>query len=324
VWADGRLRGSFNQRGTVTGRFSSNRPNLQNIPEIAREMIVAPEGKMLVGIDLSQQEVRYMAHLSGDKALQQPYLEGKDIYSTLASEVFNKPLEECGDGSKYRKMMKVGVLAVLYGISPFQLKDTLGITEEEAEKFLNDFKDKYPTMKQFMEETENEAFSNDFVWIEGGYKRRFPDGSKLKRAYETIQKKTGLKDLGKLWGSKLQYSDKRKYWDNVVKPYTSIQRQSTNSKIQGGSAVMTKLALIQLQEYFDTELTEDYKIIACVHDEVIFEIPENASEEVITKLAEIMAKALPMVIPMCCDIQYMKRWGVNIKESRRYDPNVGS
>lgn len=109
VSADGRLRGNFNQTATATGRFASNNPNLQNLPINARKLIVAPEGKVILGKDFSQIEPRMLAYLSGDKEFQRPYIEGTDLYSTLASKVFKKPISECGDGTKYRKMMKVGL-----------------------------------------------------------------------------------------------------------------------------------------------------------------------------------------------------------------------
>lgn len=107
---DGHLHGQFQQASTVTGRFASNNPNLQNIPPQARKMIVAPEGKLIIGIDYSQIEPRFLAHISGDSAFKQAYIDGRDLYSEIASKTFKKSIEECGDGSVWRKKAKVVLL----------------------------------------------------------------------------------------------------------------------------------------------------------------------------------------------------------------------
>ncbi|WP_322388381.1 DNA polymerase, partial [Clostridium perfringens] len=127
---DGRLHGKFNQDGTKTGRYSSNEPNLQNFPDKARQLIVAPKGKLLMGIDFSQIEPRVLAHITGDMEFRRPYLVGTDLYSTFASKVFNKPIGECGDGTKYRKLMKTGLLATIYGTQQFTLSKQLGVSIE--------------------------------------------------------------------------------------------------------------------------------------------------------------------------------------------------
>ena len=313
VHKDGRIHPRFNQRGTVTCRFSSNSPNFQNLPYEAREMFIAPGGKLLVGIDFSQQEVRYMAHLSGDKELQDPYIKGEDIYATLASKVFKKPIEECRDGSEYRKKMKVGVLAVMYGISPFQLAGSLGMTEKEAEKFLDDFIKGYPNMEQFMKDSEQFAVNNGYVPIEGGFKRRLPELPKLQKSIDTIKRNHGI-DPEEIWESKLSYQRKRNLWDNVIKKYFGNLRQAVNARVQGGSAIMTKKALVNLQRYFDENGLDDYLIVATVHDEIIFELPETVTYKELETIALIMCNALPMSIPMKSDIQIMKKWGIDYKE----------
>lgn len=107
---DGRLHGSFNQSATKTGRFASNNPNLQNIPYPARPMFIAPEGKLIIGIDYSQIEPRILAHISNDTAFKEAYIQNRDLYSEIASRTFDVPIEQCGDGSKYRKQAKVILL----------------------------------------------------------------------------------------------------------------------------------------------------------------------------------------------------------------------
>lgn len=110
ISSDGRLHGSFNQSATVTGRFASNNPNLQNLPYPARQMFVAPEGKLIIGSDYSQIEPRFLSHISQDKDFMGAYIDGRDLYSEIASKTFKKPIEECGDGSVWRKKAKVVLL----------------------------------------------------------------------------------------------------------------------------------------------------------------------------------------------------------------------
>ena len=107
---DNRLHGQFNQSGTATGRYSSNNPNLQNLPYNARKLIVADENKVIVGIDLSQIEPRLLSHITKDENFMGAYIHGRDLYSEIASRTFKQPIEECGDGSKWRKMSKVVLL----------------------------------------------------------------------------------------------------------------------------------------------------------------------------------------------------------------------
>ncbi len=107
---DGRLHGSFNQSATVTGRFASNNPNLQNLPYPARKMFVAPEGKLIIGSDYSQIEPRFLSHISQDREFMSAYIEGRDLYSEIASKTFKVPIEECCDGSTWRKKAKVVLL----------------------------------------------------------------------------------------------------------------------------------------------------------------------------------------------------------------------
>ena len=109
ISSDGRLHGSFNSTATVTGRFASSDPNLQNLPSLARKMFIAGDDSLIIGIDFSQIEPRILAHMSNDADLRAPYLNKTDLYSTLASKVFKVDISECGDGSKYRKMMKTGL-----------------------------------------------------------------------------------------------------------------------------------------------------------------------------------------------------------------------
>jgi DNA polymerase-1 len=289
VWDDGRLHGQFNQSATVTGRFASRNPNLQNIPPEARKIFVAPEGMIMVSIDLSAIEPRILAHMSGDKGMQQPFIEGKDLYSTLASKIFNKTIEECGDGSKYRKMMKVGLLAVMYGVSTKSLAEQLGITEQEAEQFMKDFLGIYPKVREFIEKTHKEAFSQGYVEMMFGRKRRFHNELKEYKSKIASSNWAEQKEAKALAGR--------------------IKRQSVNSKIQGSASIILKKGMIECYNYCKER---GWEFVATIHDENIFYIPENTSPEEIEGLGRCMTDVVKLDVPLKCDIEVYKRWGKGI------------
>src|SRR5690606_16284362 len=137
----GRLHARFNPNGARTGRWSSggNGVNLQNQPKEARKLFKAPPGYVIIGADWSQQEVRCAAYFTQEPSLLRAYAEGRDVYATMASEFYGKPYEECGDGTPERKAMKVIVLAVLYGMGPGSLSQSLSISDKEAREFMADF-----------------------------------------------------------------------------------------------------------------------------------------------------------------------------------------
>src|SRR5699024_7307199 len=135
------------------GRFSSGGGgiNLQNQPGEARKLFIAGEGRVLLGGDWSQQEYRALAYFSQEPKLLKYYYEGRDLYQEVASEIFGVPKEECGDGSAFRGMTKVVLLAMAYGTGANTLAGQLGKTKGEAQKILNDFKRSHPTLKAWLE-----------------------------------------------------------------------------------------------------------------------------------------------------------------------------
>lgn len=325
VGADGRLHGEFKQSGTATGRFSSSNPNLQNLPYPARGLIVAPAGKLIIGIDYSQIEPRVLSHISGDKHLQEPYLTGKDLYSTLASRVFKVPIEECGDGSKYRKMMKTGLLAVMYGTSTFTLSKQLDISVEEAEQFIADFMETYPEVAQFIENTHHKADTEGYVQTLKGRKRRFLGHKPVATEYHRITKRIeGI--LGRafknIWQEqKVPRELKMKYW-SVAKQYGRVSRQSVNAIIQGTSADIMKMAMINLWKHLETK-GEDWKLIATIHDEVLIEIPATATPIEIEELENIMKSALPISVPYKVDTEVSARWGSGVPKAKWIEAGCG-
>jgi len=286
----GRLHTVFNQNGAVTGRFSSGGAgvNLQNQDPKARPLFVAPEGYVWLGGDFSQQEYRALAYFSQEPSLVENYKKGNDLYSTVASEVFDKPIEECGDGSIYRDNAKVILLATVYGTGARTLSNQLGSSVKEAQKFLDNFKTRYPTVAKWIEGNRRFVQRHGFVWMDGHKrKRRLPD-------------------------ARNQLSDN---W------YKSVFTQSTNAIIQGSASIQTKMCLIKLSEYckMKTEETgKEWEIVMPIHDEIIIQVPEDITKEEVDEFENIMLNTYIFGdIPNKIDLAFYKRWtrdGVKVEE----------
>ncbi|MDQ0174434.1 DNA polymerase [Bacillus chungangensis] len=268
---DGRIHGNFNQMGTVTGRFSANSPNLQNQPYFARQLFVAPPGQVILSGDFSQQEPRWLAHYTGEEVLVNAYREGRDLYSTAAAELFGKPIEECGDGSVYRKMMKTGILAVMYGTGPKTLAAQLDITEKEAREFIEQFYAKYPKVKAWIDSNELFAKRKGYVKMFMGRKRRLPE-AKSRDRYEQFR----------------------------------AMRQATNAIIQGSAAIQTKLTMLSLQKLCRAK---GWTMAFSVHDEVAVYAPESLTISDVRDFENIMLHTVKLSVPNKTDIEISRRWG---------------
>lgn len=275
---DGKIHASFNQAGTVTGRFSSNNPNLQNITGSMRKMFVAPEGQVILAGDFSQQEVRFLAHYTKEPALVEAYNTGQDLYAKSASETFGKPIEECGDGSKYRKMMKFGVLSVMYGTGEATLADQLGITEAEAGAFIKRFYDKNPMVAAWIQENVKSLHAHKYVEIMGGRKRRLPD-----------------------------------VLSHVSWIRAKAERQATNARIQGSAAVQTKVTMLRLAELCKRK---GWKMLFTIHDEIAVLAPDTITRADVKEFEDVMVNSFPLDVPNKTDIVIEKRWsdGTSVEE----------
>ncbi len=318
---DKRLHGSFKQMGTVTGRFSSNQPNLQNIPTQARKLFVAPEGNLIIGGDFSQIEPRVLAHISKDLQLREPYIKGQDLYSTLAARVFKLPKEQCGDGSKYRKMMKVGLLAVMYGTSMFTLAKQLGITVQEAEQFIEDFFDTYPDVAKFIAGVHSFVKKYEYVETMFGRKRRFPGHQERAIKYDKlaaeIKRRLGVDKLpSNIWRFKkeLPYKLKREFQD-IKGDVERVRRMAVNAIIQGSAADIMKLALINV---CNLAIEKEWKILATVHDEVLLYVPKDITLQEVELIEAAMTGATELAVPMKVDIMITSRWGDNEKSKAEH------
>ena len=314
VSADGRLHGSFNQSATVTGRFASNNPNLQNLPYNARKIFVAPEDKIIIGIDFSQIEPRFLSHISQDKDFMGAYIDGRDLYSEIASKTFKKPIEECGDGSVWRKKSKVVLLGCMYGISAMSLAEQFNLSVEEAEQIYTDFYNSYPIMKAWFEATNEHANEFGFVQTAWGRKRRFLGHKEISKKYKVlharIQKITGKENFNIWKEAKVPRQLKQDYWA-VAKEFGRVQRQSINAVIQGSSADIMKIAMVKLQEHLKKKGAA-WKMLGTIHDEVLIEIPATATPEEVLEVAEVQRTAVNLTIPMKVDIEVSARWGCGV------------
>ncbi|MEW4131937.1 DNA polymerase [Bacillus thuringiensis] len=310
---NGRLHGEFNQGGTVTGRYSSRNPNLQNLPKKARKIIKAGDGKVIIGIDFSQIEPRVLAHMSKDTKFMLPYLTARDLYSEIASNVFNKPLEECGDGSIYRKYAKVILLGVMYGMSPNALAEMLKISLAEASSFIDDFFNTYEDVTKFVQAMNDHADEHGHVKTMFNRKRRFAGHRQVAHAYKAMCKQIAQK-YGfvptDIWNSDLPRNVKMKLWE-VAKPYGRVKRMSTNAVIQGTAAEIMKKAMIKLWKHC---LKMGYKLIATIHDECLVEVPEDVTLEEVEALEAIMCDAVKLEVPVKVDVEFSKRWGEGVSK----------
>lgn len=197
---DNRLHANFNQYGAKTGRFSSSDPNLQNIPSQKttlsdgtvidaghdiRQMFIAGDGMVIVGGDFSQQEPRCLAHMSGDEHMINAYLEGKDLYGTIASKIYKMPYEEClefrpdgsvnPEGKARRTSVKPVLLGIMYGRGVPSIAEQLKISTQEAQKIIDDFYTEFSKVKEFVDFAQSFARDYGFVETAWGRKRRLSD-----------------------------------------------------------------------------------------------------------------------------------------------------
>ena len=317
VKSTGRVYGQFIQNATATGRFASKEPNLQQLPTSARILFKAPENFVIVGSDFSQIEPRVLAHITGDEELRKPYREGYDLYSTLAARTFKVPIEECGDGSRYRKMMKTGLLAVMYGTSMFTLSKQLEISVEEAEQFIEDFYEAYPKVREWIEGIHQLVKEQEYVETLYGRKRRFPNHRKDAIVYDECKAEI-LEILGtnklptNIWEHKeIPYKLKRRF-QNVKGKVERVRRQAVNAIIQGSAADIMKRAMLRLAAV--CKKYEGWRILATVHDEALLEIPANVTKEQIADIEEAMTGSATLEIPLKVDVAFMYEWGIEMSK----------
>jgi len=262
----GRVHTNYAQAVAVTGRLASNDPNLQNIPvrtaegRRVREAFIAAPGCVLVSADYSQIELRIMAHISGDEALIHAFNEGLDIHSATASEIFGVGLNEVT--SDHRRTAKVINFGLIYGMSAFGLAGNLGITREAAKLYIDRYFARYPGVAKFMDNVRAQAKEDGFVQTVFGRRLWLPE----------IKSPNGPRRAG-------------------------AERAAINAPMQGTSADLIKMAMVELSAWLKAEQLNT-KMIMQVHDEVIFEVPKGELELIQKRVPEIMTQVAKLRVPL--------------------------
>ncbi len=272
----GRVHTNYGQAVAVTGRLSSNDPNLQNIPvrtaegRRIREAFIAPPGSVIVSADYSQIELRIMAHLSGDKGLLTAFAEGRDVHQATAAEVFGVALPDVT--SEQRRYAKVINFGLIYGMSAFGLASNLGIERAAAASYIDRYFARYPGVKAYMDRTRTEAHENGYVETVFGRRLWLPDI------------KSG--NQGRRQGA---------------------ERAAINAPMQGTAADLIKLAMIAVQGWLETEKLAT-RMIMQVHDELVLEVPESELDRVKAKVPELMAGVAKLDVPLVAEPGVGRNW----------------
>ena len=273
---DGRVHTHYAQAVAVTGRLSSNDPNLQNIPvrtpegRRVREAFVAPEGKLIASADYSQIELRIMAHLSGDEALLNAFKNGLDVHRATAAEVFGVTVDEVS--SEQRRYAKVINFGLIYGMSSFGLAKNLGIETKAAAAYIDKYFQRYPGVKRYMDQTVELAHAQGYVETVFGRRLVLPE----------INGGNGPRKK-------------------------AAERAAINAPMQGTAADLIKKAMVAVQAKLDAEMPE-VLVIMQVHDELVFELPESAKDWVKAEIPALMAGVADLAVPLLAEIGFGENW----------------
>jgi DNA polymerase-1 len=272
----GRVHTTYSQITAVTGRLSSNEPNLQNIPirtpagRRIRECFIAPPGAKIVSADYSQIELRIMAHLSGDPNLRRAFAAREDIHRATAAEVFGVPLSQV-DADR-RRIAKVINFGLIYGMSSFGVAQNLGIDRSTAQTYIERYFARYPGAKRYMDETR--ARAREMGYVETVFGRR-------------------------LWLPELK--------SGAPVRRQAAERAAINAPMQGTAADLIKLAMISVQNFLEKEKLKAMLIMQ-VHDELVFEVPDNELETLTAKVPELMQSVAKLDVPLVVEVGVGENW----------------
>ena len=273
---DGRVRTSFQMTVTATGRLSSTEPNLQNIPtrtELGselRRMFSAEPGKVLVDADYSQIELRLLAHISGDEAMEEAFLSGEDFHTVTASQVFGVPVADVT--GQMRRAAKAVNFGIVYGISAFSLSQDLAVSVQEAKAYMDAYFERFPGVKGYMDSVIEKAREDGYV--------------------ETLfHRRRALPEI------KASNFNTRSFGERVA----------LNMPIQGTAADIIKLAMVKVFDRLKKEKLEA-RLIMQVHDELIVECPEGEEELVKKLLTEEMEGVYKLAVPLTAEAHSGKNW----------------
>ena len=272
----GRVHTHYAQAVAVTGRLSSNDPNLQNIPirtpegRRVREAFVAPEGWCIASADYSQIELRIMAHLSDDEALLRAFHEGLDVHRATAAEVFGlRPDEVSSEQRRYAKVINFGLI---YGMSAFGLAKALGIDNTAARNYIDRYFQRFAGVRRYMDETRQLAKSRGYVETVMGRRLYLPE----------INSPNGPRRAG-------------------------AERAAINAPMQGTAADLIKLSMVQVQQMIDRQQRRS-RIIMQVHDELVFEVPEDEIDWLRQEVPACMAQVAALKVPLLAEVGVGRNW----------------
>jgi DNA polymerase-1 len=272
----GRVHTNYGQAIAVTGRLSSNDPNLQNIPvrtaegRRIREAFIASPGNVIVSADYSQIELRIMAHLSEDPAMLRAFAEGDDIHRATAAEIFGVSLDEVQ--AEQRRAAKVINFGLIYGMSAFGLAGNLGIERAAAQMYMEKYFNRFAGVKRFMDDLRQQAKSHGFV--------------------ETVfGRRLWLPEINSPNGPRRQ----------------AAERAAINAPMQGTAADLIKLAMIAVQDWLDREKLKSLMVMQ-VHDELVLDVPLDELEQVKQTLPQLMAGVAQLKVPLVADLGFGPNW----------------
>ncbi len=272
-----RIHSSFNQTITATGRLSSSDPNLQNIPvrtkmgKAIRKAFISKKGWVLVSLDYSQIDLRVLAHFSKDVNLKNAFCCGNDVHNQTAREIFNIPLEKIT--SEERKTAKIINFGIIYGMSSYGLALELGISQIQAQEYIKKYFIKYEGIKKFIDEAVAKAKKDGYVLTLFNRRRYLPE----------IQSK-----------------------NRILKEFA--ERVAINMPIQGTSADIIKIAMVQIDSELKNKNLKS-RMLLQIHDELIFEVPQEEKEVLIQMAKEKMETAVKMEVPIKVNIKTGENWG---------------
>jgi DNA polymerase-1 len=276
VDADGRLRTTFQQTATTTGRLSSINPNLQNIPvrgelgrRIRKAFVAGGPGRILIAADYSQIELRLMAHLSGDQAMRTAFIDGHDIHDETARKIFAVPSGFPVENEQ-RRIAKSVNFGLLYGMGEFGLGQRLGIPRDEARRIVEAYFGQFPGVRGYLDATVAFGREHGYVLTIAGRRRYLPD----------------------LAGR-----------DHHLR--AAAEREATNAPLQGSAADLMKIAMIRVQEALRDH---DAQLLLQIHDEFIIEAAESELREVAGKVRAIMSSAMELSVPLDVSVKTGKTW----------------
>jgi len=275
--ATGRVHTSYNQAVAITGRLASSDPNLQNIPirtpegRKVREAFIASKGSMIVSADYSQIELRIMAHLSKDERLIQAFNNNEDIHRITAAEIFEVSLESISN--EQRRYAKVINFGLIYGMSPFGLAKNLNIEISAAKNYIDRYFSQYPSVKEYMEDAKHTAKEKGYV--------------------ETLFGR-------RLWLPEINGSN------GIMR--AAAERAAINGPMQGTAADLIKLAMIEVHNWIQTEPNIKGKMIMQVHDELVFEVPNNEVQTFKKVIPKLMSEVASLSVPLIADIGDGDNW----------------